>query len=307
MIKHLILILCFLFPLADAFADVSGTDASSTQVENKVNSSTKTPPTKIESQVTSDSELIRALEDKIAQMKTQNDLLKEYQSSLLSTVYWSLGFLGGITVLLIGYGWWSNTKIHEKDKEEIRQEVSNLVEKWKVDIMLTTTELNKEQLKNVDTKVGSVFEQLKEIEKSTKDQLDKYSQDSKSINKLIEDKVDALEVSSNSLKANYAQLRYNVSIIEERVWDTRGVTSNVLLTQAESIVYALELGTEGSRVGLILQRLKETLENYLKGPNPELRLFTITSIRDVLTKLDGKYAVEASEIIELLDKVKLAE
>ncbi|MCG9703306.1 hypothetical protein L1D19_24955 [Vibrio natriegens] len=306
MIKHLILILCFLFPLADAFADVSGTDASSTQVENKVSSSAKTLPTKIESQVTSDSKLIRALKDQLAQMKTQNDLLKEYQSSLLSTVYWSLSFLGGITVLLIGYGWWSNAKIHEKDKEEIRQEVSNLVEKWEVDIKLTNTELNKEQLKTVDTKIGRVFEELKEIEKSTKDQLDKNSEDFKTLNKLIMDKVDALEISSETLKAHHARLRSDVSVIEERVWDTRGVTSNVLLTQAEGIVHALELGSDG-RVSLILKRLKETLEKLLDSPNPELRPYFINTIRNALTKLEGNYAVEVSEVLELLDKIKVSE
>lgn len=306
MIKHLILILCFLFPLADAFADVSGTDASSTQVEDKVNPSTKTPPTKIESQVTSDSKLIRALEDQLAQVKTQNDLLKEYQSSLLSTVYWSLSFLGGITVLLIGYGWWSNAKIHEKDKEEIRQEVSNLLEKWEVDIKLTNTEFNKEQLKTVDTKIGSVFDQLKEIEKSTKDQLDRYSQDSKNINKLIADKVDSLEVASESLRIKHARLVCEVNVIEERVWDTRGVTANVLLTQAEGIVHALELGSD-ARVSLILNRLKDTLEKLLNSPEPELRPYFINTIRNAVTKLEGKFAVEVSEVIELLDKVKLVD
>lgn len=306
MIKHLILILCFLFPLADAFADVSGTDASSTQVEDKANPSTKTPPTKIESQVTSDSKLIRALEDQLAQVKTQNDLLKEYQSSLLSTVYWSLSFLGGITVLLIGYGWWSNAKIHEKDKEEIRQEVSNLLEKWEVDIKLTNTEFNKEQLKTVDTKIGSVFDQLKEIEKSTKEQLDRYSQDSKNINKLIADKVDSLEVASESLRIKHARLVCEVNVIEERVWDTRGVTANVLLTQAEGIVHALELGSD-ARVSLILNRLKDTLEKLLNSPEPELRPYFINTIRNAVTKLEGKFAVEVSEVIELLDKVKLVD
>lgn len=306
MIKHLILILCFLFPLADAFADVSGTDASSTQVEDKANPSTKTPPTKIESQVTSDSKLIRALEDQLAQVKTQNDLLKEYQSSLLSTVYWSLSFLGGITVLLIGYGWWSNAKIHEKDKEEIRQEVSNLLEKWEVDIKLTNTEFNKEQLKTVDTKIGSVFDQLKEIEKSTKEQLDRYSQDSKNINKLITDKVDSLEVASESLRIKHARLVCEVNVIEERVWDTRGVTANVLLTQAEGIVHALELGSD-ARVSLILNRLKDTLEKLLNSPEPELRPYFINTIRNAVTKLEGKFAVEVSEVIELLDKVKLVD
>ncbi|ELN6935675.1 hypothetical protein RZY63_000907 [Vibrio alginolyticus] len=306
MIKHLILILCFLFPLTEAFADVSDTDVPSAQVEDKVNTSTKTPLTKIESQVTVDSKLIRTLEDQLAQVKIKNDLLKEYQSSLLSTVYWSLSFLGGITVLLIGYGWWSNTKIHEKDKQEIKQEVSNLLNEWEVKIKLDSTEFIKEQSKNIDTKIGRVFDQLKETEKSTKEQLDKYSEDSKTINKLLAEKVVLLESSASSLKSSQALIRSDISDIEERLWDTRGVISNVLLTQAEGIENALEL-TSDARIQLILKRLKDTLVKLLNSPNPELKPYFINTIKNALTKLDGKYAVEVSEALELLDKIKVVD
>lgn len=300
------IILCFLSPLTNTFAGVPDTGSSSNRIEEKVNSNVNKAPTKVEDQITSDSKLIRALEAQLEQMKAKNQLLKEYQSSLLDTVYWSLSFLGGITVLLIGYGWWSNSKIHEKDKQEIKQEISSLVKEWEVRIKLDNTELNKEQLKTIDDKMGRVSDQLRDTEKSLKKQLDAYNEDFKNSNKTISEKVSSLESGVSALNNAKVQLQIDLSLVEERVWDTRGVVSNVLLTQAEGIESALELGKYGT-IDLILIRLKETLENLLNSPTPELRPFFIESVRNVLIKLDRPHSVKVSEVLELLDKVKIIE
>ncbi|MGM6659083.1 hypothetical protein [Vibrio parahaemolyticus] len=321
MIKNLIIILCFLSPLTNTFASVPDTGSPSNRIEEKVNSdANKTPtkieekvnssenksPTKVEDQITSDSKLVRTLEAQLEHMKAKNQLLKEYQSSLLDTVYWSLSFLGGITVLLIGYGWWSNSKIHEKDKQEIKQEISTLVKEWEVRIKLDNTELNKEQLKTIDAKMGRVSDQLRDTEKSLKKQLDAYNEDFKNSNIAISEKVSSLESDVSDLNSAKVQLQIDLSLVEERVWDTRGVISNVLLTQAEGIESALELGKDGT-IDLILIRLKETLENLLNSPTPELKPFFIDSVRSVLIKLDRPYSVKVSEVLELLDKIKRLE
>lgn len=68
--------------------------------------------------------------DALANLKRQNELLeaqlkvmKEYHGSLLDTVYWALAGVLVLVSLLLGFGWFANFKIYERDKDALRKEL----------------------------------------------------------------------------------------------------------------------------------------------------------------------------------------
>lgn len=54
--------------------------------------------------------------------------MKDYQSSLLDTVYWSLASILMIVMFLLGYGWFTNYRQYERDKESMKTALANHVE-----------------------------------------------------------------------------------------------------------------------------------------------------------------------------------
>ena len=47
----------------------------------------------------------------------------ELSTRLLNTVYCSLGTLANVTALLIGFGWFANFRVYERDKGAMRTEL----------------------------------------------------------------------------------------------------------------------------------------------------------------------------------------
>lgn len=56
-------------------------------------------------------------------LKAQVDVMKSYQDNFLTTVYWSLGAVLGIVVLLIGYNWFTNFKNQEKELQSLKNHI----------------------------------------------------------------------------------------------------------------------------------------------------------------------------------------
>ncbi len=60
--------------------------------------------------------LVIALQSQIAVMETAND-------RLLSTVHWSLGTIATVGLVLLGFGWFANFRVYERDKAAMQQEL----------------------------------------------------------------------------------------------------------------------------------------------------------------------------------------
>ncbi|RBM44883.1 hypothetical protein DLR65_18945 [Vibrio tarriae] len=251
-------------------------------------------------------EFVIELKAQLQEMKIRNDLLEKHQSSLLSTIHWSLSFLGGVTILLIGYGWWSNSKVHEKDKQELKQEISSLLGEWEVRIKLDNADVISEQSKTIDNKLIRFDEQLKGVEKSLDEKLEKLFDESRSSDEKLSQKVDSLAQLTSTLIVKQTMLGSDVFDVEERVWELKGITANVLLTQAQGLDAARELGSDyGFRIKNILSRIQKTLESFTKTSNPTLKSYFVDNLKKSLNNLDSIYSVEVSEVLELLDKVKI--
>lgn len=65
--------------------------------------------------------------EKVAILQAQLELMRQYDQRLLETVYWSLGGMVTIVVLVAGFGWFANFRLYEHDKKALKQELTGFI------------------------------------------------------------------------------------------------------------------------------------------------------------------------------------
>lgn len=61
-------------------------------------------------------------------LRAQVAQMKESDDRLLSTVHWSLGVTAAVGLALVGFGWFANFKLHDREITTLREEVGRIVE-----------------------------------------------------------------------------------------------------------------------------------------------------------------------------------
>jgi hypothetical protein len=82
------------------------------------------PPARAQVAFTASSEPLTNSEAaaEVSVLRAQLEMAREFQSDVLTTVYWSLGLSVGIAFLLVGYNWWTNNRTFEREKHALLQE-----------------------------------------------------------------------------------------------------------------------------------------------------------------------------------------
>ncbi|MEZ8157019.1 hypothetical protein [Vibrio splendidus] len=253
----------------------------------------------ISSTLSNDENTLLVLNDQLKELKIENKLLKEHQSSILSTVYWSLSFLAGIALILLTFGWWSNSKMHDKDKLALVQQFETLLAEHKGQIYKDTSEkwdkfsnsLNKEvsdvlavESKNMESLSSSLVSQITKLSDATGGS------------------VEALKFLIDNQRLDTRKLTARVFDIEERVWELKGVHKNVILTQAQLIEVAHDIEDEVT-VKYTLLRIIDTLRKF-NLDDIVLEEYYVELLSKHLKKLNSEHNVLVSEILDLLDEVK---
>lgn len=60
----------------------------------------------------------------IAILKAEVAAAQTFRTDTLSTIYWSLSTVAGVVLLLVGFSWWSNFKVYERDKQLLMDEMA---------------------------------------------------------------------------------------------------------------------------------------------------------------------------------------
>jgi SMC interacting uncharacterized protein involved in chromosome segregation len=234
-------------------------------------------------------------------LKIQNKALNEFQNSVLSTVYWSLGFLGSITALLVGFGWWSNFRIHDKDKESLRNEILSLNSEFESNWNSVISEFRRQDNLLLERRINEIkgyidkeTEEVKSQVKDVKGFSNKLEDNLKNLNSEFDDYKDVVN------KSNHEQ-EFELRSVEQEVWGLRGIYSNVLLTQAQGIQSARNIGNYA--VQPLLEDMKTTLEKIIEEEY-ECQIYFLDRAKEVVTSVE-KNDVLVGQILSLLSKVKV--
>ncbi|MGN0925142.1 hypothetical protein [Ectopseudomonas mendocina] len=95
-------------------------------------------------------------------LKREIEITQKFIDRILATVYWSLGSVVVLTVLLTGFGWYSNTRLHSRDVEAMRKEVENLTRALELELKAELRTLAHDSLTEVSESISPIEKSIKE-------------------------------------------------------------------------------------------------------------------------------------------------
>jgi hypothetical protein len=211
-------------------------------------------------------------------LKAQLEMIQSYTDRLLTTVYWSLGAVFVIASLLVGFGWFTSIRLHERDISAIRTELTGVFGSQLAAIRTELEKLVQDQIENLtkssaEAANAAVSKQAKPIQGDVKN----------------------LQESCRNL---YKQLAYLEFQSEAWYWEIKGVKSNEIMKYIEILRLAIE-DKNSHRISRTLKEIEELLRE-----RATVFTTTITSVTALLDSLSPEHAIQAASLREALRSAK---
>ena len=202
----------------------------------------------------------------VVALKAQLEVMRAYDDRLLETVYWALGTTVSILLGLVVFGWFTNFRVYERDKQAIREDLQLFVR-----------------------------EELSKIQKGLQDEANqRYQTIINSAQEAIKAEVVPLMGQIKDLRKLIFEIRYRMTIEEAKREEEKSK-----LRALDYYVLAIELTQELSPAyyNEPLKELQQLLENW-KEPLPPPPI--INQVKDALSKIPKEFKTEIEAIQQYL-------
>ena len=235
-------------------------------------------------------------------LQEQNNVIKQYHASLLDTVYWALGVVATVSVLLVGAGWLVNFKLYEVDKQRMREEFGAQTATIRAAVEAQIAAARAEALQTVQASVGGFADRVSNEQIALRTELqgaiNKLDERVVAIDDQLLKSVQVFKLINKRLHGVEATARE----VEEHIWDLRGIPVNVLITEGQGLRAAVKAEDE-AMVKAVLERMKETLSTKLIAKNHSLKSSVANHLRSTIETAASLSAVTMNEVLALLDTV----
>lgn len=234
--------------------------------------------------------------DELKTLDTETKILRaqlieaqRFQEQILSTVYWSLGSLAGIAILLVGYGWWTNFRVYERDKTSLERELhSYIIEKTR-DITDKQNSIIEKQLSEIKNQLISDLENSEnKISKATENLVT-------STDKALNQKLYEIHNSHIDLENEVRKLNIQSKIQERIEYRTKKSYRNALQCSVTALGLANKIGFVYS-IGNALDLITEDIAAAINESDRPIDNFLIGQLVNTLDAVTGSHAHAASAL-----------
>lgn len=259
----------------------------------------------------------------ISQQISGNELLKgelkairEYHGSLLDTVYWTLGIVFGLVLVIIGSSWYTNFRLYEADKARLLEEVERRIAE--------ANSRSARDLQGLSSKLSDkVDRDLLALDNRFSTEIERLRSDIKDSNSRIDSDIKELEEAfeiflkfPKLIKGQLNRISLDTQLNTERIWELKGSPVKVLLSQFLAFDAAIRAGDNES-IKAVLERMKDNLSQSVLPSGKKISPDLLDILRRALAqaKENGPSGEDSvildlsllSEILELLDEVSTTE
>lgn len=242
-------------------------------------------------------------------LREQNKLMKDFQASQQTTVYWALSGVLGFVFILTGLSYLTNFKFYEQDKERLRQEFESKLLGYRADVNLQLEEYKGTVNQLMDQKnqflQDKVFDQLAEARSLVESVRSELVSDIKTINEEIKKVYSRVESLRQDLESAEVELRE----VESVVWDIKKIPGNMLITQTQALKAAVR-----SKSYIHVQRVVSKIHSLLEekyihtGGAIKPRIVTwITESLDFAEELDPEGVEKARTMLSSIPVIEEGE
>ena len=227
--------------------------------------------------------------NELAVLRAQLAESQRFQEQVLSTVYWSLGTVASVAVLLVGFGWFTNFRMYDRDKSALERDLRAQIldhSRGLRDELSTTASLRFSELeKSLVAQLAAAQERVASAntEKIT------------TTEKQIINKLSITNSRLSNVEAEVQQLKLAAELQKRESWIASLNYRNAL----QSTVTALELANtldSPYEVGDILDLVAEDMNSIFSSKERPIDNFLVSQLVDALDKVKGTHAHGAANI-----------
>jgi hypothetical protein len=231
-------------------------------------------------------------------------MMKEYHSSLLDTVYWALGVVVTVALLVGGFSWYSTFRVYEADKRDLRRDMEANDKQVLAEVEARLSASSAHTLKQVEERLSALAERMtREADIAREAWASERKGVSEAIAKL-ENAVGILKQTDAKLLRGLHYSETKLRRVEENMWESEGLFGNVLLTQSQGLSAALK-GEYKNTVRSILERMSSTAKK-MASENEDMSKGMIESVASDVKKAASLEPVLANAALEAIGKIPLS-
>ena len=175
-------------------------------------------------------------------LRAQLEIMRQYDGRILSTVYWSLGVIATLVLLLAGYGWYTNYRVYERDKTAMQQDLQGYLQQETAKFSKSMSEANDRFRADMLTDITQRIENARTA---------------------------ALEASKSATEPIVEQLlfvKYDLRRVEAWYWETRQVFYAAFVTHMQGLEELNSLARKfpdlaGANYEVVLRDFERNLAN----------------------------------------------
>jgi hypothetical protein len=213
-------------------------------------------------------------------LRAQLATMREMNDDLLSTVHLSIGIVLTLALALVGYGWFTNFKVYERDKVALRHELLAVIRE--------DASAVRESLTTDTARITKELEQrLQTLHKAA---VDAGASAAQAGTRAAEGVREALNYSVEQFAKRFMEVEYVIADMGADSWQQRKVFTNDMRRTLEMLAIAGRLGHD-FRVSRALDRLHVS---FRAGAKPDAEL--AKEVVAALDRLPPEFVTEVESI-----------
>lgn len=200
-------------------------------------------------------------------LRSQLDTISEYSDKMVNTVYWSLGIVFSVALLIAGFSWYTNFKMYQKDIKDLKESLNNEINQKKTEIDLA---IEKDRQKTNDFILDA-------------------------INDVFEKKITNFDSKIKNLNSYININKQNITEHDARLWDLKDVDENAIRYYFDALELSIENGE--LRATHLLDKILAMVTNM-----DSVSTYDVGNFEQILRQLSDKHSVLVKKIHEQIDK-----
>jgi hypothetical protein len=242
----------------------------------------------------------------ITVLKTQNEMIRENQDRVLSTVYLAISGVFTLAAVLAGFGWWTNFKIYENDKKRLSEDLKNDISEIDSKVTLDLVRAKSEIERDMSTKLASQLDRISQETNELKIELINSKNKAEKIDSQISSNTEQQKVEVEELKAEVLKLRVECFSLERYIWEIKDIPGNLLMTLMQGLSAAYIAKREWE-IGNFPKKIEDVVDSKYIKQNRKIHRSTLQILTREIDEI-SKYSEEVGiQITELLNKIEVIE